>query len=195
MEFGREASTVHRAPLLGVPGLSVLAVASDLGHLFRSEHGRLMRAMRRLVGSPATAEDLVQDVFVGLLRGSAFAEVENKPAYLARCATNMALDHLRRERARARYIGGCDLSECEVACPVPLPDEALQGLQELAILRRTVDELPTKCRVVFLLSRDHGLTMKEIAARLGVSDKTVEKHIARAMTQCRQALRAAGRPI
>ncbi|TCK16578.1 RNA polymerase sigma-70 factor (ECF subfamily) [Ancylobacter aquaticus] len=173
----------------------MLALASDLGHLFRTEHDRLMRAMRRLVGSPSTAEDLVQDVFVGLLRGNAFADAENKQAYLARCATNMALDHLRRERARARYICGSDLAGCEVACPVPLPDEALQGVQELALLRRTIDALPSKCRVVFLLSRDHGLTMKEIAARLGLSDKTVEKHIARAMMQCRQALRAAGRAI
>jgi RNA polymerase sigma-70 factor (ECF subfamily) len=175
--------------------LPVLALASDLGHLFRTEHDRLMRAMRRLVGSPSTAEDLVQDVFVGLLRGSAFADAENKQAYLARCATNMALDHLRRERVRARYICGADLADCEVACIVPLPDETLQGVQELALLRRTIDALPSKCRAVFLLSRDHGLTMKEIAARLGLSDKTVEKHIARAMTQCRQALRNAGRPI
>ncbi|GLK73521.1 DNA-directed RNA polymerase sigma-70 factor [Ancylobacter dichloromethanicus] len=176
-------------------GVPVLALATDLGFLFRTEHERLMRAMRRLVGSPNTAEDLVQDVFVGLLRGSAFADAENKQAYLARCATNMALDHLRRERARARYLCGSDLSDCEVACTAPLPDETLQGVQELALLRRTVDQLPPKCRVVFLLSRDHGLTMREIAARLGLSEKTVEKHIARAMTQCRQALRAAGRPL
>ncbi|WP_369807172.1 RNA polymerase sigma factor [Ancylobacter radicis] len=69
----------------------MLAAASDLGHLFRTEHERLMRAMRRLVGSAVTAEDLVQDVFVGLLRGDAFMGAENKQAYLARCATNIAL--------------------------------------------------------------------------------------------------------
>lgn len=173
----------------------MLTLVTDLGSLFRAEHGRLMRAMRRLVRSPSTAEDLVQDVFVALLRGNAFADAENKQAYLAQCATNMALDHLRRERVRARYICGTNLADCDVACTSPLPDETLQGVQELALLRRTVDQLPPKCRVVFLLSRDHGLTMKEIAARLGLSDKTVEKHIARAMTQCRQALRAAGRAL
>ncbi|QFR34943.1 sigma-70 family RNA polymerase sigma factor [Ancylobacter sp. TS-1] len=175
--------------------MPVLALASDLGHLFRTEHERLMRGIRRLVGSPTTAEDLVQDLFVGLLRGNAFADAENKQAYLARCATNMALDHLRRERKRERYICGRCISDCEVACPVPLQDEVLQGVQELALLRRTIDELPPKCRAVFRLSREHGLTMKEIAARLGLSEKTVEKHIARAMVQCREVLRAAGRAI
>lgn len=154
-----------------------------------------MRVMRRLVGSPSTAEDLVQDVFVGLLRGSAFADVDNKQAYLARCATNMALDHLRRERMRARLMAQATGSECDVACPAPLQDDVLQGRQELAVLCRAIDELPPKCRVVFLLSREHGLTMKEIAARLGLSEKTVEKHIARAMIQCREAVRAAGRTI
>lgn len=154
-----------------------------------------MRVMRRLVGSPSTAEDLVQDVFVSLLRGNTLAEAHNASAYLARCATNTALDHLRRERVRQRYFAEGALPDHDVACPAPLPDEVLQGRQEMAALRQSIDALPPKCRAVFLLSREHGLTMKEIADRLGLSEKTVEKHIARAMLQCRQAMRASGRPI
>lgn len=154
-----------------------------------------MRLVRRMVGSPCVAEDLVQDVFVGLLRGSALGQADNTRAYLARCATNTALDHLRRERMRARHTTEGNLAGPEAACSAPLPDAVLQGRQELAFLRRTIEELPPKCRVVFLLSREHGLTMKEIAARLGISEKTVEKHILRAMTQCRRALHAVGRPV
>lgn len=172
--------------------MSVLS--ADLGQIFRTEHSRLMRLIRRVVGNPSTAEDLVQDVFLNLLRGNGLGAADNSQSYLARCATNIALDHLRRERARARYLSSSELSDAE-ASQAPLQDAVLQGRQELDLLRRAVDALPPKCRVVFLLSRDHDLTMKEIAARLGISEKTVEKHILRAMTACRAALRDAGRDI
>lgn len=169
-------------------------VSADLGQIFRAEHSRLMRLVARMVGNPGTAEDLVQDVFVNLLRGGPLTKADNSSAYIARCATNIALDHLRRERARARYLSAAELTDAE-ASTSPLQDAVLQGRQELELLRRTISGLPPKCRVVFLLSRDHGLTMKEIAARLRISESTVEKHILRAMTECRAALRAAGRHV
>lgn len=153
-----------------------------------------MRLVRRLVGNPSTAEDLVQDVFVNVLRVSREQQVDNAQAYLSRCATNIALDHLRRERARARYTSSDELSGHE-ACAAPLQDAIVQGRQELNLLRETIEGLPPICKAVFLLSRDHGLTMREISERLGISPKTVEKHIKRAMSACRKALRAAGRDI
>lgn len=170
--------------------MSVLS--ADLGLIFRTEHSRLMRLIRRVVGNPATAEDLVQDVFVNLLRGNGLSGADNSNSYLARCATNIALDHMRRERARARYMSPVEISDTQASL-APLQDAVLQGRQELDLLRRTVDTLPPKCRVVFLLSREHGLTMKEISARIGISERTVEKHILRAMTACRAALRTIGR--
>lgn len=153
-----------------------------------------MRLIRRLVGNPSAAEDLVQDVFVNVLRSSHDQQVDNAQAYLSRCATNVALDHLRRERSRARYASSDELSGDEV-CAAPLQDDVVQGRQELELLRRAIEELPPICKAVFLLSRDHGLTMREISERLGISPKTVEKHIQRAMTACRQTLRAAGRNV
>jgi len=71
----------------------------------------------------------------------------------------------------------------------------LQSRQELELLRQAIEQLPPVCKAVFLLSRDHGLSMREIAERLDIKPKTVEKHIQRAMTTCRQALRAAGRQL
>lgn len=153
-----------------------------------------MGLVRRLVGSPSAAEDLVQDVFVNVLRGARQGEVDNPRAYLSRCATNVALDHLRRERVRTRIAPAEALTGSEI-CAAPLQDAIVQGRQELELLQEAVESLPPMCKAVFLLSRDHGLTMREIAERLGISAKTVEKHIQRAMTSCRQALRAAGRNV
>ena len=79
--------------------------------------------------------------------------------------------------------------------PEPGPDAVVGAREELAILAEAVRELPEKCRIVFLLYRGQGLTMREIAARLQISEKTVEKHIARAMVHCRARLQAARRQV
>jgi RNA polymerase sigma-70 factor (ECF subfamily) len=170
------------------------ASAIDLAGLYVSEQGRLRLFVKRLVGNRATADDLVHDAFLNLLRGTQTAEIENSRSYLTRTAKNLAIDHLRRQRSRSLYTGELGLADVAV-CDQPLPDAVVQGRQELAALLAVIDRLPTKCRVVFLLSRDHGLTMRQIAERLGITEKTVEKHLMRAMVDCRRELRAIGRAV
>jgi RNA polymerase sigma-70 factor (ECF subfamily) len=170
------------------------SITNDLAEIFVTEQNRLMRLVRRIVGNPATAEDVVQDTFLNLLRKPPCGHVENSRAYLTRSAANLAIDHLRREQTRERHVSDGVRLEGE-PCPQPLPDAVLQSRQELAILYLAVNELPTKCRAVFLLHRQHGLTMREIAAQVGISEKTVEKHLMRAMVHCRSRLRLAGRPV
>ncbi|MGQ4274546.1 RNA polymerase sigma factor [Terrihabitans sp. B22-R8] len=165
-------------------------MTAHIADLFSTEHLRLLRLIARVVRCRTAAEDLVQDVFVNLLGGPA-RRIDNPRHYLARAATNLAIDHLRRERVRtARMAEGLTGDEPDAA---PLPDAVLQGRQELALLRTAVDRLPPRCRAVFLLSREHGLTMREIAAKLDLSEKTVEKHIGRALVELRRELAAAGR--
>ena len=77
----------------------------------------------------------------------------------------------------------------------PAADQVVAARQELDILRQAVGDLPDKCRTVFVLYRGRGLTMRQIAERLGISEKTVEKHIAKAMLHCRGRLRLAGRRV
>jgi RNA polymerase sigma factor (sigma-70 family) len=168
--------------------------AIDLAALYASEQGRLKRFLRRLVGNCATAEDLVQDAFLNLLRGGRGSEIEHSRFYLNRTARNLAIDHLRRERKRSEYSRELSASDIAV-CDRPLPDAVLQGRQEVAVLRTVIDRLPPKCRSVFILSREHGLSMKQIAARLQIAEKTVEKHLVRAMVDCRRELRAIGRDV
>lgn len=171
--------------------MSVSAI--NLASLYVSERSRLNRFVRRLVGNRAAAEDLVQDAFLNLLRAQT-AEIGCTRAYLSRTARNLAIDHLRRERAQARRHDDAGLVDAAV-CDRPSPEAVVQARQEFAALLRVIDRLPVKCRVVFLLSREHGLTMKEIAQRLGIAEKTVEKHLMRAMVDCRRELRAIGREV
>jgi RNA polymerase sigma-70 factor (family 1) len=190
------AAALHngRNTSFGPPSKLVNVNAIDLARLYASEQGRLKQFVRRLVGNRATAEDLVQDAFLNLLRGARTSEIEHTGFYLTRTARNLAIDHLRRDRKRSRYSREVNCSDILV-CARPLPDAVLQGRQEVAVLQTVIDRLPPKCRRVFILSREHGLSMKEISERLHIAEKTVEKHIGRAMVDCRRELRAIGRDV
>lgn len=170
-------------------------IVLQLGSLFRSERDRLVRRVGHVVRCRTEAEDLVQDVFLNVLRRDIRLDIHSPRNYLSRAATNAALDHLRRQRVREAVLGRHCEDAGDAAAQQPGTEAIVQSRQELALLNRAVDELPTKCRIAFLLSRDHGLTMREIAGRMNISEKTVEKHLLKAMTRCRASLRAAGREM
>ena len=163
----------------------------SLAQAAEAYYEELRRFALRRTGSQALADDVVQETWLRA-RTTSVAMPYNPRAYLYRMTGNLAADHLqRRGEAARRQIDGA-LAE-QVACPTPIPDVEVAARQEFALLSDAVRDLPEKCRQVFILYRGHGLTMRQVAARLGISEKTVEKHIARAMIQCRKRLREAGR--
>jgi RNA polymerase sigma-70 factor (ECF subfamily) len=150
-------------------------------------------ALRR-TGSPALAADILQETWLRAALVKPGAPVINQRAYLHRVAAHVAADHVRRDGAESwRRVG--DAVPASLADSAPNPEQVATARQELDILRGAVRELPPKCRAVFLLYRGRGLSTRKIAATLGISEKTVEKHIAKAMLYCRQRLREAGRPL
>jgi len=166
----------------------------SLTHAVEAYYAELRRFVVRRTGSVALADDVIQETWIRANAASAAAMPDNPRAYLYRLAGNLAFDHLRRGNRFADSATDSQVLE-QVACADPAPDAVVAARQEVALLAAAVRELPEKCRMVFLLYRGHGLTMRQIAARLAISDKTVEKHIARAMVHCRQRLRAAGRNV
>ena len=74
---------------------------------------------------------------------------------------------------------------------VPFPDTVIDYQQRLAILRNAVDELPPRCREVFMLHKFKGLSHAEIASCLSISRNMVEKHSIRGLAHCRDRLRQA----
>ena len=164
-----------------------------LAQAVETYYEELRRFARRRTGSASLADDIVQETWIRA-NATKGAMPSNPRAYLYRVAGNMAVDHLRRRSAKESAAVDLKLTE-QVACPSPPPDVAAASRQEFVVLTEAVKSLPEKCRVVFLLYRGRGLKMREIADRLGISEKTVEKHIARAMVHCRQRLRDAGRDV
>lgn len=175
---------------------------SSLSQAVEAYYEELRHFIRRRTGSRSMAEDVVQETWIRA--NTTTVDLPDNPrAYLYRMAGNVAVDHLRRrqvwERVEQPLANETDEHGIQTLETVPdgAPDllEALTSQKQLVALNAAVSELPDKCREVFLLYRGHGLTMREIAERLSISDKTVEKHIARAMVHCRARVRAAGREV
>lgn len=165
----------------------------SLAHAVEAYYEELRHFALRRTGSASMADDVVQETWIRASTSKA-GMPDNPRAYLYRMIGNVAVDHLYRCRPRERTTID-DLPTEQLASDNPPPDAVVAGREEFAILVDAVQELPEKCRQVFLLYRGRGLTMRQIAARLEISEKTVEKHIARAMIHCRQRLRKAGRDV
>ena len=144
--------------------------------IFRVYYPSLVGLAESIVQQRAAAEDIAQDVLVALWRRRHALAIETSlRAYLFRATRTRALNRIRHERvARA-------------AQPQP-PDAAAVQAETAAALRAAVQTLPPRCREVFELSRVHGLAYAEIADVLGISIKTVENQMGKALRILRKHL-------
>ncbi len=128
-----------------------------------------------------TAEDLVQETFAKLWQMRADLDVQrNFRSLLFRIARNLAIDHLRQLR-RQGLVGELDEGQ-------PAPPEDPEAFVKRDRVRQALRALSQHQRAVFCLSRFEGLKYVEIATILGISIKTVEVHMGRALKKLRDRL-------
>ena len=156
--------------------------------LFQTYYEALSDFVRRKVDRPEVAEGLVQNVFFNLWRRrQAWQPRQSVKAYLYGAARNEAAKYLRRrgiERSwqqRERHLA---------PQPEPTPMEQCHSRELSRTVRRWVEELPERRRLVFVLVRYHGLSHAEAAAAMGISTKTVEVQMWKALTFLRERLSA-----
>lgn len=155
--------------------------------LFRSWYGKLADYAVRITGSPDAAEDVVQTVFVSLWnRRDALPDATALPAYMRRAVRNRALNHLRDSRSSEQLSR---LTDAELAIP-PLGYVDVETSELAEMLEEAMSELSPRNREIFELSRVHELTYREIAETLGISIKTVETLMGRALRALRLTFRA-----
>lgn len=146
--------------------------------VFRQWYEPLCRYAARLAeGDMDEAEDLVQQVFVKLWEQHARLDIAwSLKAYLYKTVHNAALNRLRAANTRSRYLehNALQLENTHVT-----PDETSSELGER--LQKALDLLPPQCRLVFELSRFEELKYREIADQLGISIKTVETQMGKAL--------------
>ena len=156
--------------------------------IFRTHYPGLVGFVRRYVKTTEIAEELVQDLFLKLWsRRGSLGEIDSVKTYLFRAARNTALNHLRRRKLEHEWLEkeGTTITEEQTQ----EGDETVTESELASAVRAAVDRLPPRCREVFMLSRDGGLTYGEIAKSLGISIKTVETQMGRALKSLREQLK------
>jgi RNA polymerase sigma-70 factor (ECF subfamily) len=147
-------------------------------------HEAMLRAwLRSRFSDEGDLDDLVQDAFVRVLRARAGGTIRSPKAFLFATARNLALDRLRHRRVTGGNfpVEFDTLALVDETGDVP---EAVARSEEIEILARAIQSLPTRCRQVLTLRKIYGLSQKEIAARLGIAEHTVESQGAIGLRKC-----------
>lgn len=151
----------------------------------RRHEAELRRYVHSRLHDAEDVADLMQECFLRLLRyGDAHGEADLE-RLMFRIANNLLTDNWRAGRARHEREH-VPLSSVDLANESPSQERHVAAAQRLERLKAVIDELPPKCRAVFVFSRIEGLSHAEIGEKFGISVKAVEKHITKALAACRE---------
>ena|SRR5690348_15017578 len=157
-----------------------------IGRLYTHSHRALRRYVRRMVTSYDTADEVVQEAFFRTYQN--VGRIDTPRAFLFTTARNLAASARRTQQSRKTEVLG-DLESLGVESSEKCPEEQALAEEELRLLQQAVARLPPQCGAVFSLRIFHSCSYKEIAERLGITPKTVENHIARAVRETHAYLR------
>jgi RNA polymerase sigma factor (sigma-70 family) len=147
--------------------------------------GWLRRNVHRL--TPADVDDLVQEAYARLWTIE-YGTITNGRSYLFTVVRNLLFEQARRARIVPMERMG-EIDALRIPSEEPGPDRRASAHQELERLERLVATLPEQCRRAFRLQKFCGLTQREIAAEMNITEKTVEKHLATALVRILDALK------
>jgi RNA polymerase sigma factor (sigma-70 family) len=139
----------------------------------------LRRFFERRVQSKPDSDDLVQEVFVRLIRQDNIGAIEHLDSYVFQVAANVLRDHARRWTVRAEEVHHTLLDDDTLEGGFS-PERVLLGAEALENLISALYALPEKTRIIFTLYHFESVPQVEIARRLGMSISTLEKHMSRA---------------
>jgi RNA polymerase sigma-70 factor (ECF subfamily) len=174
---------LRRRNLLSVIEETSIAIPNELELAFRDHHSLVFRTAYRITGNAGDAEDVLQTVFLRLLRRGRNAEpLENAESYLRRAAINAALDVIRSRQADQTV----PLPEEEMLPAASVKPDSL-GLRQA--LGRAMAQLKPRQAEIFALRFLEGLSNQQIAKLLGISQVMVAVIVHRTRLQLRKELR------
>ncbi|GHS91225.1 DNA-directed RNA polymerase sigma-70 factor [Bacteroidia bacterium] len=146
----------------------------------------LYQFVKHLIGRPEDAEDLVQEVFIKIWENRRIICPEMSfTAYLFTIARNKIISHVRRLQIEQKIINQwlIEYSRIEESTQSEIVSKEYESF-----LRKKIDSLPPRRRLVFQLSREEKMSHGEIAKQLGISVYTVQEHISESLVYFKSSL-------
>lgn len=146
----------------------------------------LVRYLTRVWRNREEVYDLRQETYVRVYEAAAKSRPLSPKSFLFTTARHLMTDQIRRRRIVAIDTVG-DLEALNVPVEEISPEARTTAYEDLRRLAQALDSLPPKCREVVWLRRVDDLPQKEVARRLGIAQKTVEKHVMKGMKRLAEA--------
>jgi RNA polymerase sigma factor (sigma-70 family) len=162
------------------------STAVAVSELFREHNRVLVGYLRSRLGSEQEAKEVAQEAYVRVLQLHKPGAPGLLRAYLFKTAANLAVDRLRHRRVRQRSEEQPQLFEelNPTGGELADPAEQLLAREQADQLLRFLQELPAKCQQVMDLHRFEGISQRDVAVRLGLSERMVRRYVTYAMVYC-----------
>ena len=156
---------------------------NEVAVAYQAYYAALVRYLERITRSRRDAEDAAQEAFRKLL--SLDRPISVLEQYVWKTGANCARD-MRRKRLIRERLNPVALFEPVVTAPSP--ESWLDARQRLELINRAIDELPSKCRLVFIRRVLEEHSFEDIASELGISERMVQAYLGRALEYCQRVI-------
>lgn len=151
---------------------------------FTSCRDALARWLIQKYISPDEVEDVLQEAFLKTYAMSSRRKINSPKAYLFMTARNIVFKQFKKNARMANLdISNVDIDSGEIGL-----EDALLERERFSKFLQAIDSLPHQCRTVFIMRKFNGLSIRIIAQELGISPKTVENHMTKALRRCGRKL-------
>jgi RNA polymerase sigma factor (sigma-70 family) len=161
----------------------------EYGGIYKEMRTSLIRYASRYFKRSYEVEDVVQEAFLKVIEAHGKRDIDQPKHYLFRTTRNLALKEIAKKVNKLTDQLGDFPSEMDLLDGISLEDD-YEAKERLELACQAIRELPLKCRQVFIYRRVYGYSHKEIADEMGISVKTIEAHLTRAILHCSEFMDA-----
>lgn len=152
---------------------------------FKLYYAATVRYCTAIVGDNDDSKDIVQKVFISLWRKREKIVITiSARAYLYKAVYNASLDFIKHQKVRKKF-----LDEFKPGSAIAIYQDNITNKELHLRIEKAISQLPEQCSRIFIMSRDQNLKYREIAAQLGISEKTVENQMSKALRLIRESLK------